>query len=154
MNGSALEQRRAKAALKAITCYKEAITRDQRADQKEQEAYRSYVKALPATILMNGLGQALAMTLAHGGKNSKEGQGGKAHRKIYVHLEDWLCGNDQDAVFRNHKSNQTGDKHPLLKALCDAGQQDYLRAQAEAQLYLGWLKKFANALLVPPEGEK
>lgn len=143
-NGPDLAQRRAKHALEAVKAYRDAT--DGAVPTKQKRAYAGYVKSLPAAIVMNGLGQALATELAQAGKDSSKGQGGlspDAHRQIFLHLQDWLCGDDPEAVFRSAK----GDNTRLLTQLYGANQPEYLRAQAEALLYLGWLKKFAGALL-------
>jgi CRISPR-associated protein Cmr5 len=139
MAGPDLAQRRALHALKAIEAYRETGGSD-------PKAYAGYIKSFPATIVMNGLGQALAMERAQGGKDPDKGQGGKApnaHKQIYLHVEDWLCGEDETAVFQRAKEDQPR----LLHCLYGADQAVYLRAQAEALLYVGWLKKFAVALL-------
>lgn len=47
--------------------------------------YVSYVKGIPATILQNGLGQAMATLLA-AAKGKTDG-----HRLLYDHIEDWFC---------------------------------------------------------------
>lgn len=145
-NGPDLAQRRAKHALGAVTAYRDAKYRDDEERKKSHSAYASYIKSAPAAIVMNGLGQMLASELDQGSKDSAKGQGGvkpHAHRQIFLHLQDWLCGDDPEAVFRSAK----GDNTRLLTQLYGANQPEYLRAQAEALLYLGWLKKFAGALL-------
>lgn len=144
MSGPDLAQRRAQHALDAVKAYRDAAVST--VPLKQKKAYAGYVKSLPAAIVMNGLGQALATELAQGGKDTAKGQGGlspDAHRQIYLHLQKWLCGDDPEAVFRN----ASGDDTRLLSQLYGADQPEYLRAQAEALLYLGWLKKFAGALL-------
>lgn len=146
---STLPQRRAKAALTAIRAYAKEAT------EKERLAYAAYVKSLPAAIVMNGLGQALATELAQGGKDSAKGQGGRApnaHRQLYLHLEEWLCGSDADAPFRGRREGRPKDEPVLMLALCDADQHGFLLAQAEAMVYIQWLKKFANAFLTEGNG--
>jgi CRISPR-associated protein Cmr5 len=146
--GPDLAQRRAKHALDAVKEYRDAPVAD--VPVKQKKAYAGYVKSLPAAIVMNGLGQALATELAQGGKNTAKGQGGlspDAHRQIYLHLQDWLCGKDAEAVFPDTFDKKSRPLTHLLSRLYAADQSDYLRAQAEALLYLGWLKKFAGALL-------
>lgn len=97
--------------------------------------YRSYVESLPATIVMNGLGQACATLLsaAHG-----PGEQGQAHGRLYDHVASWLC-------------RPTGGVYPgansLIDAVINGGQGEYVHAQAEALAYLVWLKKFAQAYL-------
>ena len=120
-----LDQRRAKHALKCI--------RERQKDGTKQSDYLSYVKALPATILQNGLGQAMATLLAKGGGEND------SHRRLYQDVQSWLCGGDKESPFSN--------KGDLLEAITQNDQQHYLKAQAEAQAYLIWLKKFAAAFL-------
>lgn len=113
------EQKRAAHALKEIKNLK----------GKESEHFTSYVSALPASIVMNGLGQAMAFE-----RSNKNDNG---HRDLYKIIERWLCG--ESGVF-----NQESD---LMDAITKNGQNDYLRAQAEALAYLDWLKKFSRAYL-------
>jgi len=118
-----LDLKRAKHALDAIKRLQE---------DNGFEKYTSYVKALPATILQNGLGQAMATLLAKG----EEGD----HRLLYDHVKEWLCSNDEASVYQG--------KSCLMTAITDEGEEKYLWAQAEALAYLTWLKKFALAFLV------
>lgn len=151
-NGPDLAQRRAKHALGAVTAYRDANYRNDEDRKNSCAAYANYIKSAPAAIVMNGLGQMLASELAQGSKDAAKGQGGvkpHAHRQIYLHLQDWLCGEDPEAVFRLMPGGDTR----LLTHLLDANQDKYLRAQTEALLYLGWLKKFAVALLADDDAE-
>lgn len=146
MAGPTLPQRRAAAALAMIRHYAAATA----VPEKEKQAYASYIKALPATIVMNGLGQALATELAQGGKDTTKGQGGlapNAHAQIYRHLQQWLCGHDEDMPFVDRAKNRPESDPILMQALCEADQPVYLLAQAEAMAFIEWLKKFANAFL-------
>jgi len=101
--------------------------------------YVSYVSALPATILANGLGQAAATLLSQKTK--------KGHQQLFDDLQHWLCGDDPAAPFRN----STAPAPKLLSAITAGSESDYLRAQTEALAYLVWLKKLANGLLDAPE---
>jgi len=113
------EQKRAAHALKEI----------KKLENKQSEHFISYVSALPASIVMNGLGQAMAFE-----KSNKNDSG---HKDLYNIIERWLCG--ESGVF-----DQETD---LMDAITNNGQNDYLRAQAEALAYLDWLKKFSRAYL-------
>ncbi len=126
MTDQSLDQRRAKHALDCI--------KKRQKDGTKQSDYLSYVKALPATILQNGLGQAMATLLA-----ASKGKEKDSHRRLYQDVQSWLCGDDEDAPFPN--------KGDLLEAITSNDQQHYLKAQAESQAYLVWLKKFAAAFL-------
>lgn len=101
-------------------------------NQTQHDKYLSYVNALPATILMNGLGQAMASLLAAAKGKEEE------HKCLYNHVTSWLCRNDEDAPY------SSGD---LLENITKNDEDYYLHAQAEALAYLEWLKKFANAFL-------
>jgi len=124
-----IEQRRASDALKQVQ--KLNVERD-------YGNFSSYVDALPAAILMNGLGQAMATELA--GKD-------KGHSKLYKIMEAWLCGADKSAPYQG-KANDPG----LIRAIAEGIEKDYLRAQPEALAYLVWLKKFTRAFLEPSGG--
>lgn len=130
-----LEQRRAQFALSKI---------NQRKTDDNYGNYRNYVKALPATILMNGLGQSAATLLAQA-----KGKATEAHHMLYDDLSMWLCGSDPDVPYRS--------KGDLMKAIVDdhgpSSENLYLLAQAEAIAYVGWLKKFAVAFLKEGQGE-
>lgn len=125
--GNTLEQRRAKHALAKINSLRNA-------DVKVQGEYKSYVSSLPATIVMNGLGQAIAMLDA---KNDT------AHSQLSLHLTDWI--RTQVPELQNSGSH-------FLEAIMKNDQSVYVAAQREAMAYLTWLKQFARAYLA--EGEK
>lgn len=126
-----LEQKRAKYALDAITKAKENDR------EKNGEGYGRHVRKLPAMILNNGLGQALAFLLADAEKDKQ-----KASYQLYTDLNDWLCKKDNSrCIFDN------GD---LIKSLMDNDRSQYLQAQNEALKLLVWIKKFADAYL--PKG--
>ena len=124
-NKPTLEQQRAAHALKNV--------RELEAAPFAKE-YRSYVEGLPATIVMNGLGQACATLLAAANGN---GDRERAYQLLHRHIEGWLCRTD-GGVYRTA---------PLIDAIVKHGQAEYVHAQAEALAYLVWLKKFAQAFL-------
>jgi len=123
-----LEQRRAAHALTRIKIYETA-------EKSNYGNYVSYVSALPATILMNGLGQACATLLSQ-----KDTPG---HRQLFDDLQDWLCGSDEAAPFPKAAGGDT----KLMDAITESEQDTYFHAQAEALAYLVWLKKLAKAFL-------
>lgn len=102
--------------------------------------YASYVKALPARIIMNGLGQALAMERA--GANANNEAVSIGHQHLYAHLQDWLLNGWQHGPYQGND---------IIADLIAGGEQDYIRAQAESMAYLEWLKKFAVAFLNEPD---
>lgn len=128
MNRRSLEQRRAGDALDKIRLVE---TQDTNA-----KLYASYVKALPATILQLGLGQAMA-TLLSAAKGNKQ----DAHYILYDHVSDWLCGNDEDAPY------QGKTEKGLIATIVQGNESMYVHAQSEALAYISWLKKFAVAFL-------
>lgn len=93
--------------------------------------YGSLVRGLPAMIQTDGLGPALAFLLAkHNGKPES------AHGAAYTHISSWVM----QYVF--NKENADLLSH-LLSSSSSSG--DYRRATTEAQAYLIWLKRFAEA---------
>lgn len=125
---SSLDLQRAEHALEAVDAIKD----------KDTGHYVSYVSALPANILQNGLGQALATLLSAAG-----GKPDDPHRRLFDQMQSWLCGNQSDAPYKGQDN--------LIKAITDGTEQIYLQAHAEALAYLVWLKKFAVAFLKKPE---
>ena len=131
MNTQTLAQRRAAHALRHIQTHKAA-------GANNYGNYVSYVEALPATILMNGFGQAVATLLS-----KAEGNLTEPHGLLYADVQDWLCGSDPSAPY----PNATGCDDRLMQAITAKHERTYLHAQAEALAYLVWLKKFACAYL-------
>ena len=109
--------------------------------------YKSYAKALPANILMSGLGQAVATVRSRVDKRP-------GYQQLYDHLESWLCGDDVDVPYRNFPGAGTRERNSLLHAITQHDQDTYIRAQAEALAYLEWLRKFAEAFLEDGEGQE
>lgn len=122
--GQSLDLQRAEHALRAVEALKAG----------DNDPYVSYVRALPATILQNGLGQALATLLS-----AANGKADDPHRKLYDQMQGWLCRDAADASYPG--------KPDLIKAITDGSEREYLNAHAEALAYLVWLKKFAVAFL-------
>ena len=106
-----------------------------------RQLYRPYVDRLGPTIMMNGLGQALATERAAA---SGSGDIGRAHRTLYDNLQGWLCRRD---------GNIYPDGGDLLQAIMANDQSKYLLAQAEALAWLEWHKKFCRAELPEGRGE-
>lgn len=104
--------------------------------------YVSYVSSLPATIVMNGLGQALATLLAKAGR--KKDPKRDPHYFLYDHVASWLAAQLPELG---------GDTDGLIDRLMENGQDVYVHSQAEAMAYLNWLKQFARAYLHEPEGQ-
>lgn len=129
MNGEkSLDLQRAEHALRAVE-----VLRDQKIGHDV-----SYVSALPANILQNGLGQSLATLLSAANKGNND----DPHRNLYDQMQSWLCRDAQDAPYAG--------KPNLIEAITDGSERDYLHAHTEALAYLVWLKKFAVAFLNEP----
>jgi len=127
VSSQTLAQRRAAHALARIQAHKQA-------GRAAYGNYVSYAEALPATIVMNGLGQACATLLA-----KAEGDLRKPHGLLYADLQSWLCRDDTVAPYARAAN--------LMQAIVNNDQKRYLHAQTEALAYLAWLKKFACAFL-------
>jgi CRISPR-associated protein Cmr5 len=127
VSGRSLDQQRAAHALKCI---------DELATGPKAAKYVSYVKALPATILTCGLGQALATELA-----AKD----EAHDKLAEHVARWLL--EAPGSMYGKEPPQSDHARQLLHRIVKGDQRAYVWAQAEAIAYVGWLKKPAVAFL-------
>ncbi len=129
--GGTLQQNRAADALEKIRALANS--------SDKASKYRSYVAAFPATIVTNGLGQALAIELASGGDKV-------AHKALCDHVMTWLKS-QVEAIDKSCRDNE--DR--ILDAIMEIDEDDYLRAQSEAIAYVSWLKRFATAILPEPE---
>ena len=135
MTAQTLEQKRAKHALDQVKVLKR---------KGEIGNYVSYVNALPAAILMNGLGQALATECA----------AGETHRTLANHVSNWLLREEARTKYTNPVEGEGSDNSQrLLSRIVEGGQDAYVWAQGEAIAYVTWLKKFANAFLESSERE-
>ena len=107
-----------------------------------RKRYRAYVDRLGPTIVMNGLGQALATEQAAAGSRP-ESDSERAHDELYRSLQGWLC-------------RKEGGVYPpdsdLLQAIVDKDESGYLHAQAEALAWIEWHKKCCRASF--PKGEE
>ena len=106
-----------------------------------KKLYRSYVDRLGPTILMNGLGQALATERAAAGPSPGDDRK-RAHHELYAGVQGWLCRNG--GVYPSGRD--------LLDALTSNDESHYLQAQAESLAWLEWHKKFCRASF--PRGEE
>lgn len=129
-----LEQRRAADSLRKI----DSIITIESRDEEWKDKYASYVESLPAAILNCGLGQAAATLLAASKKQNNQ-FGDDPHYVLYMHVQDWLCRNSDEAPY-----NGTGN---LLKAITAGDRGSYMLAQAEALKWLEWHKKLTVAYL-------
>ena len=100
-----------------------------------KKRYRAYVDRLGPTIVMNGLGQALATERAGAGTERKKDDE-RAHHELYESLQRWLC-RPEGGVYPSSAD--------LLQSIVDNDEKRYLRAQAEALAWLEWHKKCCRA---------
>jgi CRISPR-associated protein Cmr5 len=105
--------------------------------------YVSYVKALPATIIKNGLAQALAMELA--------AQKDPGHRRLYQDCAQWLCSGWPASPIRRTAAAPANDGD-FIRAIVNSDEDALVRLQIETLEYLFWLKKFAIAFLDKKDG--
>lgn len=87
--------------------------------------YAGEARGFVPMVQLGGLGPALA---------SLKAKGGTARGSLYDHLSGWVC----ESVFSEPK----GD---LLTLVTRSPASKLLRAHEEAVLYLGWLRRFAEA---------
>ena len=106
-----------------------------------RKSYRAYADSLGPTIVMNGLGQALATEKAAAGENPSSDRE-RAHFRLYENVSQWLCRRD-GGVYPSERD--------VLKALISNDEAAYLLAQVEALAWLEWHKKFCRAYLPADE---
>jgi CRISPR-associated protein Cmr5 len=90
--------------------------------------YARLCRDLPVMLLQNGLGQSLAFL------RSKDGN---AHKALYADISGWLI--------HERRIYAEGD---LIEAVMEGGRDEYIAAQEEALELSGWLKRFADALII------
>lgn len=122
-----LEQDRAKYSLEKVLGFK---------GKDGSSEYSTLVKKLPAMILNNGFGQALAFLLSR-----SEGKKDAASWLLYSQLQAWLV---MRGIYQ-------GDN--LISALMDGERKSYMHAQQEALSLLTWMMKFTNAYLTEKGGD-
>lgn len=119
-NRQTLEQQRAAKAWEQT----ESVSKQQLAE------YISLVEGLPARVQIDGLGQTLAFLRA----KAKDKNGNYTHHwTAYLFLQEWLSGR-----FENVKPG-------LLEWLMNQDSDIYRQVSVEAQSYMIWLKRFAEA---------
>jgi CRISPR-associated protein Cmr5 len=92
--------------------------------------YGSLARRAPADIQSNGLGQTLAFW--------KSKPKDKENAILYDHVSTWVC----------ERLNEWQGKDLLTQLIAaNTTTADYRRATAEAQAFLIWLKRFAEAEL-------
>ena len=137
MKEKTIEQSRAADALSRI----EAL---QGRSDDFKKRYRAYADRLGPSIVMNGLGQALATERAAAGPRPTTDDA-KAHYELYVGLQNWLC-------------RQDGGVYPpssdILQAIVENDEPHYVQAQVEALAWLEWHKKCCRAAFPKGDGDE
>ncbi len=119
-----MQQQRAAFALAGVKKAKEQLI-----EEKKQREYKSHVSAFPFMIHANGLGQAAAFYRSKG-KEKKD------YYLIYKLLSDWLS-----------QEGQPFFEMDLLDGITQEDMHAYITAQAEAMVFMDWVKKFATAFM-------
>jgi len=130
------EQKRARRAMECVDAVKKANEGKKNGWAKE---YSSLARSAPADIQSNGLGQILAFWYSKGWEKSNPKN--DHFTFLYNHVSDWVC-----------KQMGWEGKDLLTQLTREATTTQYRRATAEAQAFLVWLKRFAEAEL-GEEGE-
>lgn len=128
-----LAQRRADFAFRKIKAVKERGDWD----TPKRAKYARLVRKLPAMVLHNGLGQALAFHLADAKNESKDPAG-----TLVLHLTEWFRTRGQPYADLDETRLDS-----LIGKLVGENSRSYLRAQQEALALVDWMKKFADAFL-------
>ena len=113
-----------------------------------QKEYKSYASQLPAMIHTNGLGQAVAFFRSKGAfhKNERDRSNKeRAYCLLYMTLSDWLCSNG--TTLKPMPQQPFSRFDDVLDAITQSNMRDYRLAQAEAQMLMDWIKKFAKAYM-------
>jgi len=136
MNNQTIEQKRALSALNRI---KEISKEISNKNNEIKKLFSSYINRLPSSIVMNGLGQALAFEKSKSKKDgNKDSPASYAHKLIYETISKWLTS--EDGIYNK------GEKD-LITAIMESDQETYLLAQVEALAYIQWLKMFSASYL-------
>lgn len=126
MSEKTIQQLRAQHALKHIDNWKNPSS------GVRAKNIKSYASDFPAMIMTNGIGQAVAFAMTK--KKSEQ-----EYLSILNGLSEWLI--KERKIFGS--ASQPDLVHHLMR--CDM--QTYQLAQAEAIVYLDWIKKLTKALI-------
>ncbi len=116
------------AAMKLLSQERAAYALGRVRDVGGDAEYARLCRDLPVMLLQNGLGQSLAFL------RSKDGN---AHKALYADISGWLI--------HERRIYAEGD---LIEAVMEGGRDEYIAAQEEALELSGWLKRFADALII------
>lgn len=129
-----MQQQRAAYALRKV----QSAATDPHIGHKE---FKSYASSLPAMIHMNGLGQAAAFFKSKSNSSPE-------YAALYSILSNWLCSRDNDPQQQQAMPIQPYSDYPnLLEGITARDMHHYRIAQAEAQMLMDWVKKFAKAFM-------
>lgn len=139
MTKLSLDQRRAQEALAQIKKVKEG---------NYERKFRSYVSSFPSKIILFGLGNAVATELSSAGrKQDKDDPDRSAHEHLIKSIFSWISNKNNLGMEFDHSRW----KVKVLGYLSTIDQKEYTLVQSEVLSYLGWLKKFSQALLKKEE---
>jgi CRISPR-associated protein Cmr5 len=151
-----LEQRRAAKAWAHV----QAVPKGKRGE------YRALVRKATAMVKINGLGQTLAFLLDKAGKSAEDIRKDDKNELnenalLYKQLEEWLVEDDSGAnLLISDREGKTlkaeipwanKEKRTLIERILSNDSTIYRLVSEEALAYLGWLKRFAEALAFSDE---
>jgi len=127
---STMEQQRAAFVLERV--------KRQATNQQQAQEYRRVIQGLPAIVLTNGLGQALAFLMSDPNSVAKQ--------TVVQDLTDALT------TLRGLYTNQSDDL-TLVERIVNGNREMLRQATDETLALLTWWVKFVRALLPRPEGD-
>ncbi|MGV0761530.1 type III-B CRISPR module-associated protein Cmr5 [Tistrella mobilis] len=101
--------------------------------------YKRAARQMPARVLTNGIGQALAMLMRDGSSDAES-------QRLCDHLTAWLTDGTAPHPFPLAANKK------LIEQLVLGDQELFVWMQRETLAYLGWLKTFAEAGISAGEG--
>lgn len=107
----------------------------QGAMQSKKDEFAKLTSSLPAMILQNGFGHALAFLLAKGSDKNQFQENDK-HIRSFDTIAAWL---------KERELLPSTDRNQVITRISEMSQSDYLRCQEETLLYMEWVKKYANS---------
>jgi CRISPR-associated protein Cmr5 len=131
---STMEQRRAAFVLDRV--------KRQATNKKQAQEYRRVIQGLPAMVLTNGLGQALAFLMSDP-KDPKN----VAKQAVVQDLTDAIT------TLRGLYTNQPDDR-TLVERIVNGNREMLRQATDETLAVLAWWVKFVRAFLPHPEGNE
>jgi CRISPR-associated protein Cmr5 len=103
----------------------------------DRDKFAKLVAGLPAMMLQNGFGQAMAFMLAKATESkSLKFKPNDRHKAAFDIIKEWLV---KQQLF------SAGNETSFMKQLSLVSQSHYLQAQHEAMALLEWVKRYANA---------